>query len=74
MTKLPFVGQEEGATEILALMHTDVCGSFDVQDRDGYIYFIIFTDDFSRYEFVYLMHRKSEVFKKFIEFRHEVEK
>ena len=74
MIKLPFVGQEKRATKILALVHTDVCGLFDVKVRDGYIYFIIFTDDYSRYDFVYLIHRKSESFKKFIEFRHEVEK
>ena len=47
MVKLPFVGQGERATEILALVHTDVCGPFDVQARDGYIYFITFTDDYS---------------------------
>ena len=51
-----------------------MCGPFDVQARDAYVYFITFIDDYSRYEFVYLMHRKSEAFEKFIEFRHEVEK
>ena len=47
---------------------------FDVKARDSYAYFIIFADDYSQYGFVYLIHRKSEVFEKFIEFRHEVEK
>ena len=74
MIKLPFVGQRKRATDILALIHTDMCDPFDVQARDGYIYFINFTDDYSRYGFVYLMHRKSKAFEKFIEFRHEVEK
>ena len=55
MIKLPFVGQGERTTEILALVHIDVCGPFDVQVRGGYLYFITFTDDFSRYMFVYLM-------------------
>ena len=31
MAKLPFVGHGEKATELLALVHTDVCGPFDVQ-------------------------------------------
>ena len=48
MAKLPFVGHEKRATELLALVHTDVCGSFDVQARGGYTYFIIFIDDLSR--------------------------
>ena len=38
------------------------------------IYFITFTNDYSRYGFVYLMHQKSRAFAKFIEFKHEVEK
>ena len=61
-------------TEILALVHTDVCGSFDVQVRDGYNYFIIFIDNFSWYVYMLLMRHKSEAFEKFKEFRHEVEK
>ena len=68
------MGQGERAIEILALVHTNMHGPFDVQARDGYIYFITFIDDYSRYEFVYLMHRKSEIFKKFIEFRQKVKK
>ena len=60
--------------ELLALVQIDVCGSFDVQIRDGYSYFIIFTDDLSRYGYVYMMKHKSEAFKKFKKFRYEVEK
>ena len=30
MVKLPFVGHEERVIELLALIHTDVCGPFDV--------------------------------------------
>ena len=74
MAKLPFVGYGERATELLAPVHTDVCGLFDVQIRGGYIYFITFIDDLFIYRYVYLMKHKSEVFEKFKEFRHEVEK
>ena len=74
MAKLPFVGYGERATELLALVHFDVCGPFDMQIRDGYTYFIIFTDDLSRYGYVYLMKHKSEVFERFKKFRHEVER
>ena len=43
------------------------------QAKGGYKYFITFTDDYSRYSYVYLMRRKSEAFEKFKEFRAEVE-
>ena len=41
--------------------------------RGGFHYFITFTDDFSRYGYVYLMKHKSETFEKFKEFQNEVE-
>ncbi|KAL0345452.1 UNVERIFIED_CONTAM: Retrovirus-related Pol polyprotein from transposon TNT 1-94 [Sesamum radiatum] len=41
--------------------------------RGGYSYFITFTDDLSRYGYVYLMKHKSEVFEKFKEFQNEVQ-
>ena len=74
MTKLSFVGHGERATELLILVHTDVYGPFDMSVRDGYAYFIFFIDDLSRYRYVYMMKHKSEVFKRFKKFRHEVEK
>ena len=45
--KLPFEGHRKRATELLVLVYIDVCGPFDVQTRDGYSYFITFTDDLS---------------------------
>ena len=74
MTKLPFVGHGERATDLLALVHTDVCGPFHVPARGNYFYFITFTDDMSRFGYVFMMKHKSEAFEKFKEFRHEVEK
>ncbi|KAK8557936.1 hypothetical protein V6N12_010159 [Hibiscus sabdariffa] len=41
--------------------------------RGGYQYFITFTDDFSRYEYIYLMRHKSEALEKFKEFKNEVQ-
>ena len=41
--------------------------------RSGFQYFITFTDNFSRYGYVYLMRHKSESFEKFKEFKNEVE-
>ena len=44
MTKLPFAGHGERATELLVLVHIDVCGSFNVPARGRYSYFITFID------------------------------
>ena len=74
MAKLPFVRYGERATELLVLVHTDVCGLFDIQVRVGYSYFITFIDDLSTYRYVYLMKYKSEVFEKFKKFRNKVKK
>ena len=55
MTKLPFKGKGQCATEILELIHSDVYGPMSVTARGGFSYFITFIDDYSRYGYVYLM-------------------
>ncbi|KAM1999944.1 hypothetical protein ACFX16_007308 [Malus domestica] len=74
MTKSPFTGKGERATEILGLIHTDVCGPMSTTSRGGFSYYITFTDDHSRFSYVYLMKYKSESFERFKEFKNEVEK
>ena len=74
MTKTPFSGHGERTTELLGLIHTDVCGPMTTQARGGYSYFITFTDDFSMYGFVYLMKHKYEAFDKFLVYQSMVEK
>ena len=73
MTKSPFNKQSERVSDLLGLIHTDVCGPLSTSARGGYSYFITFTDDFSRYDYVYLMRHKSETFEKFKEFKNEVQ-
>ena len=74
MTKTPFIGKSEMSKELLSQMHTDVCGPMMFHDIHGYTYFITFTNNYSRYCYVYLMKYKSESFERFKEFRNEVEK
>ncbi|KAJ9564851.1 hypothetical protein OSB04_000817 [Centaurea solstitialis] len=73
MTKEPFNKDNERASNLLEIVHTDVCGPFSHEARGGYRYFITFTDDFSRYGYVYLMRHKSESFEKFREYQNEVQ-
>ena len=61
-------------SDILNLIYTDVCGPMSIQARGGYSYFIIFTDNMSRFGYMYLMKYKSEVFNKFKEYQRMVEK
>ena len=55
MTKASFTGHNERASDLLGLIHSDVCGPLNVHAREGFLYSITFTDDFSRYGYVYLM-------------------
>ncbi|CAA0818698.1 Unknown protein, partial [Striga hermonthica] len=40
---------------LLDLIYTDVCGPLNVSAKGNYYYFITFTDDYSRYGYVYLL-------------------
>ena len=63
----------ERATDLLKMIHTDICGPMNVKARGGYRYFLTFIDDLSRYGYIYLKKHKSETFEKFKEFQSEVE-
>ncbi|KAJ9541911.1 hypothetical protein OSB04_028417 [Centaurea solstitialis] len=73
MTKHSFNKDNERANDLLEIIDTDVCGPFSHEARGGYRYFITFTNDFSRYGYVYLIRHKSETFEKFKEFQSEVQ-
>jgi hypothetical protein len=73
MTKTPFNSHPEWALELLDIIHSDVCGPMSIPTCGGYLYFVTFTDDLSRYGYFYLMKHKSETFEKFKEFQKEVE-
>src|SRR4051812_44906799 len=63
----------EHVDDLLDIIHKDVCGPMNVSTRNGLRYFVTFTDDLSRYGYIYLMKHKSETFEKFKEFQNEVE-
>ena len=74
MSKTTFNKKGERAIETLELIHSVICGPMSTYARGGYLYFVTFIDDYSKYGYVYLMRYKSETFEKFKEFRAEVEK
>nr|GEU49646.1 hypothetical protein [Tanacetum cinerariifolium] len=73
MTRKPFPHCTKRATDLLELIHIDVCGPLRHVSRQGASYFITFTDDYSRYGYVYLLKHKHEVFETFKVFKNEVE-
>ncbi|GJT19501.1 retrotransposon protein, putative, ty1-copia subclass [Tanacetum coccineum] len=60
MTRKSFTYRPERATDLLEIIHTDVCGPLRHVSRQGASYFITFTDDYSRYGYVYLLKHKHE--------------
>ena len=61
------------ASDVLELIHTDICGPFPTASWNGQTYFITFIDDFSRYGYLYLIHEKSQSLDVFKNFKAEVE-
>ena len=50
---------------VLDLVHCDLWGPTPVSSTDGYRYYCIFIDDFSRFSWFYLLKRKSDFFEVF---------
>ncbi|GJV91209.1 retrovirus-related pol polyprotein from transposon TNT 1-94 [Tanacetum coccineum] len=73
MTRKSFPHRPERATDLLGIIHTDVCGPLRHVSRKDASYFITFTDDYSRYGYIYLLKHKHEVFETFKVFKNEVE-
>ena len=65
---------ETEAENILDIIHTDVCGPFNVQSIGGSRYFLTFIDGRSRKVFVYFMKTKDQVLENFKAFKAMVEK
>ena len=59
---------ERRATELLGIVHSDVCGPLQEASIGGSRYFVTFIDDFSRFTWVYFLKSKSQVFDCFKEF------
>ena len=62
------------STQLLELIHTDICGPFDAPSWSGEKYFITFIYDYSRYGYTYLLHEKSQSVNILEVFINEVER
>ena len=57
-------------TDLLEVIHSYICGPFNVKSLGGARYFITFIDDFSRRIFVYFLKAKSEALQIFKVYKH----
>jgi hypothetical protein len=64
----PFTNRD---SQLLELIHSDVCELNGILTKDGKRYFITFIDNFSRYTYVYLMRNKDECFDMFKKYKTE---
>jgi len=61
-------------SELLELVHSDVCGPLKVKSFSGALYFVTFIDDCSRKLWVYALQWKDQVLEKFKGFHAMVER
>jgi hypothetical protein len=70
--KLPFAESTRESTSPLQIIHSDVWSS-PIISINGYQYYVIFIDDYSRFSWMYPLHQKSDVFNYFVQFKNLVE-
>nr|GFC07278.1 retrovirus-related Pol polyprotein from transposon TNT 1-94 [Tanacetum cinerariifolium] len=67
--RLPFENNMKRASHVLDLIHCDLLGPSPVTSIDGYRYYVIFVDDYSRFTWFYPLKAKSDfpaVFETFV--------
>jgi len=62
-----------GSTRLLEIVHTDICGPFDVNSFENERYFITYIDDYSHYSCVLLLHEKTQAMDALEIYLNEVE-
>ena len=62
MVQTKFKTSATRATKPYELIHSDICGLLPLSFEEGYQYFIIFINDYSRHAWVYFLKRKSDAY------------
>ena len=58
---------------VLEIFHIDICGPFPVRTVDGFDSFITFTDEYTRYGYIYPIKERPKASDRFKQFKDEVE-
>lgn len=72
-SRQPFKSSGTKSSDILELVHSDLCGPMENASIGGAKYFLTFIDDFTRKYFVYFLRLKSDVLATFKDFKQLVE-
>ena len=72
-TKTAFSSSDSRATGILDLIHSYVCSPMSSTSLTGFLYYVVFIDEFSQKSWIFFMKTKGQVFKRFQEFKALVE-
>lgn len=72
--KLPFGVSSLKSRCPLDLLYTDVWGPSPIRSIDGYSYYVIFVDHYTKYSWLFPMAYKSDVFSLFPQFKTMIEK
>ena len=72
-TALPFNNIVSHALPPFDLIHSDVWGPSPITTQGGSRYFVIFVDDFSRYNWIHLFKNRSELYQIYLDFTKMVE-
>lgn len=70
---LPFASSLSTSSFPLELVHSDVWGPSPIESFNGYRYYVLFVDDYSKFTWIYFMSHKSEVPKIFALFKSQIE-
>jgi transposase InsO family protein len=75
MPRGTFSSSDSKSKGILDLVHSNLCGSMTVASLSGYLYYVIFIDDYSRKTWIYFLKSKEskEVLDRFQEFKAQIE-
>ncbi|KAM1320462.1 hypothetical protein ACFX2H_005342 [Malus domestica] len=72
-SRKPFTSVSCTTTKPLKLLHTDVWGPAPVSSVNGFRYYLLLVDDFSKYSWFFPLQYKSELFSTFVHFKSVVE-
>ena len=72
--KLPFSLSSRTSTKPLQLIHSDLWGPAPVCSHFGFLYYVIFIDDFSKFTWLYPLKKKSDALSVFVDFHNRVER
>lgn len=71
--RLPYSRNEHRSSHVLDLIHCDLWGPSPVKSNSGFLYYVIFIDDYSRFTWFYPLKFKSDFFDIFLQFQKFVE-